>query len=292
MGRRLGSREGSETAVRTFYRQHVRTVRERSRFSQLSPIIGPKTAPTIRKRMKSKRHQAWGALPRRREPELMDNPQIGRKAHEQALRGLSRLNRASLVGSALAAPIHRLARRRRLRPIRILDIASGAGDVARELHDQLRDAGLPAEVAGCDVSPTAVEHAAARSNVVRFFRLDALRDPIPPGFDVVTCSLFLHHLDQDNAVRLLRRMGQAARHMVLVSDLRRSRFNLALTYAATHLLSRSPVVRFDGPTSVRAAYTIEEALELAHSAGLNEATVRRHWAARYLLTWERPIDGN
>jgi hypothetical protein len=89
-------------------------------------------------------------------------------------------------------------------------------------------------------------------------------------------------------VRLLRRMADAAGHLLLISDLHRSRCNLALAYAATRLLTRSPVVHYDGPASVRAAYTADEMLDLARAAGLCGANVRRHWAARFLLHWERP----
>jgi hypothetical protein len=53
---------------------------------------------------------------------------------------------------------------------------------------------------------------------VRFFVLDALGDALPTGYDVVSCSLFLHHLDGSDAVDLLRRMGAAAGRLVLVDD--------------------------------------------------------------------------
>lgn len=226
-------------------------------------------------------------LPRHREPERMDEPGIDARLHHQALRGLSRLNALSATARSLAEPIQRLARARRLQRVRVLDIACGAGDIARRLENHLSRVGIAAEVAGCDLSHTAVAHATARSGRTRFFQLDALGDRLPTDYDVLTCSLFLHHLDESQAIHLLRRMGEAARHLVIVSDLHRSRINLALTYAATRVLSRSSVVHFDGPVSVHAAYTSAEAAVMAHMAGLNGARVRRHWACRYMLEWER-----
>jgi len=39
--------------------------------------------------------------------------------------------------------------------------------------------------------------------------------------DVVMCSLFLHHIPQaQGVVALLRKMGTAARHLAVISDLR------------------------------------------------------------------------
>jgi len=221
----------------------------------------------------------------------MDDPLLDERAHVHALRGLARLNAVSRTAQALAHPIRRLARTRQLRPVRILDVACGAGDVATRLQATLTRAGVPVEVAGCDLSHLAVRHASCDGSPVRFFQLDALNDPLPDDYDVITCNLFLHHLGKEDALHLLTRLGHATRHLLLVSDLVRSRWNLALTYAATRVLTRSPVVHFDGPVSVRAAYTLAEARDLAEAAGLAGFTLRRHWAARFTLAWERPHAG-
>ncbi len=105
---------------------------------------------------------------------------------------------------------------------------------------------------------------------------------------MVMCSLFLHHLDEEQARGLLQRMRQAARYLVLVNDLRRSLFGYALAYLGTRILSASHIVHVDGPLSVQAAFTIPEVRQLAKSAGMTEATVSRRWPCRFLLTWRRP----
>jgi hypothetical protein len=53
------------------------------------------------------------------------------------------------------------------------------------------------------------------------------------------------------------------------------------------LLSRSPIVRHDGLVSAAAAFTAKEAMALADQAGLQGATLTRHWPERYLLVWSR-----
>jgi hypothetical protein len=122
---------------------------------------------------------------------------------------------------------------------------------------------------------------------VRFFVHDALRDRLPTGFDVVTCSLFLHHLSEDDAIGLLTNMESAAGRLILVNDLARSRFNYCAVWLACRLLTRSRVVRFDGPASVRSAFTPTEALALADRAGLHGATVQSQFPCRFLLSWRR-----
>jgi 2-polyprenyl-3-methyl-5-hydroxy-6-metoxy-1,4-benzoquinol methylase len=224
-------------------------------------------------------------------PEVMDQPGLDPCRHVRALRGLARINFWSGSARILWPPLADLARRLHPRPLRVLDVATGGGDVPIRLWRRARRAGLDLEVEGCDVSPVALEHARSCADragaVVGFFPLDAVRDPIPPGYDAVVSSLFLHHLDEDQAADLLRQMAAATRHLVLVNDLERCWAGLALAHLGTRLLSTSAVVHTDGPRSVRRAFTRDEARALAEQAGLRGATVSRRWPFRYLLAWGR-----
>jgi 2-polyprenyl-3-methyl-5-hydroxy-6-metoxy-1,4-benzoquinol methylase len=236
---------------------------------------------------------ALPALTRReRIPELMDDPGLDPAEHRRALAGLARINRFSGSVGVLWPPIRELAKQHPERTLRVLDVATGSGDVPVGLWVKATDARVPLHVDGCDISPTAVAaatHAAEQTGTrAEFFAHDALRDPLPAGYDVVTCSLFLHHLSEDDAVTLLRRMADAAASLVLVNDLARSRFNYLAVWLACHALSRSRVVRFDGPASVRSAFTPWEALALAERAGLSGAAVSRRFPCRYLLSWKKP----
>jgi 2-polyprenyl-3-methyl-5-hydroxy-6-metoxy-1,4-benzoquinol methylase len=229
---------------------------------------------------------------RQRRPEIMDQPGLDPAEHAAALRGLERINVLSRSGAVLWPTIARLARERPGTPLRVLDLASGGGDVPVTLARLAAKAGLDVRVAGCDVSPRAVafarERAATRGVEVEFFECDVLAGALPDGYDVITSTLFLHHLDEPAAVDVLRRMGAAARRAVLVDDLVRSRWGHALAWVGCRLLSLSRVVHHDGPVSVSAAFTPDEMMELAGRAGLDGATLRRHWPQRFLLAWSRP----
>jgi hypothetical protein len=229
---------------------------------------------------------------RRLQPELIDLPDLEPCLHAAALRGLERINWWSGSARILWPPIRYLLRAQRGRPLRLLDIATGAGDVPIGLFHKARWAGLALQLEGCDCSPQAVAHAqqqATRQNAqVRFFVHDALCGDLPKGYDVLTSSLFLHHLEEEHAISLLRRMGQAARYLLLINDLERSRSGFALAWIGTRLLTASPVVHTDGPRSVEGAFTLPEVQRLATSAGLEGFGIRRRWPCRYLLTWSRP----
>jgi 2-polyprenyl-3-methyl-5-hydroxy-6-metoxy-1,4-benzoquinol methylase len=229
---------------------------------------------------------------RRRRPEIMDQPDLSPERHRRALHGLARINFWSGSARILWPGLRDLARQLAPRPPRVLDLATGGGDVSLRLWKRARRAGVPLTLEGCDISPVAIDHAraaaAAAGADVRFFRHDALTGPPLSGYDAVTCSLFLHHLDDDEACALLRRMAETAGRLVLVNDLTRSLAGLVLAHVGTRLLTLSDVVHTDGPRSVEAAFTPKEALALAERAGLRGATVARRWPCRWLLTWSRP----
>ena len=102
---------------------------------------------------------------------------------------------------------------------------------------------------------------------------------------MVYCTLFAHHLDPPDVVRLLKAMSSKARHLVIVDDLIRSRLGYLLAWIGTRLLSGSWVVHHDGPLSVKAAFTPAEILDLASQAGLRNCVMERTWPERYRLSW-------
>lgn len=229
--------------------------------------------------------------PRQMTPERMDDPALDPREHARALVGLARINR--WTGSAgMLWPTLREEARSLGRPLRLLDVATGSGDIPVSLAKRALRTGIKLDVSGCDVSETAIVAAtrrATKANVkATFFRHDVLIDPLPTGYDIITASLFLHHLTEDDVIRVLKTMADAAGRMVVISDLSRSSLNWGFVWIGCRVLSRSPVVHFDGPVSVKAAFTPKEASELATRAGLIGATVTPRFPCRWLLTWKKP----
>ncbi|MFO0891819.1 MAG: hypothetical protein U0790_22110, partial [Isosphaeraceae bacterium] len=135
-------------------------------------------------------------------------------------------------------------------------------------------------------SPLAVayarEHAARRGACVTFFEHDAVSQTLPDGYDILTSSLFLHHLAEAEALGFLRSLA-AAGELAIVDDLRRGLPGWAVAHLGTRLLSRSRVAHVDGPRSVEGAFTTDEVRDLAHRAGWDDFEVRPRWPWRMLL---------
>jgi 2-polyprenyl-3-methyl-5-hydroxy-6-metoxy-1,4-benzoquinol methylase len=225
-------------------------------------------------------------------PELMDNPDLDVRRHVEALDALGRANAVSLTAYAIWPAIRAAAQAASHRPLRVLDVACGGGHVLCTLARRARRKGVAGDWLGWDRSPVAIEYArtlARRTNVqgARFEQADVMQDPMPAGVDIVICTLFLHHLREQDALALLRSMRDAARRFVVVSDLRRSALGRAFTWVACHTLSTSAVFRMDGMHSIAAAFTTAEARALADRAGMAGAEVRQVWPQRWLLVWDQ-----
>jgi 2-polyprenyl-3-methyl-5-hydroxy-6-metoxy-1,4-benzoquinol methylase len=231
---------------------------------------------------------------RDRQPELMDQPSLDREAHYRALDGLRTTNSVSGTSRVIWRGIlDAKILPQDGRPLRILDVAAGGGDVIIGVAKLAARNGIAIETHGCDINPAAVDYAqraADRAGIsgAKFFQLNALVDRLPDDYDVVMCTLFLHHLTDEDARQLLRRMAPAARRCVLVDDLRRNRLGYFFAWAGARLLTRSHIVHTDGPLSVRAAFTIAEMCQLAHAAGLTGVQFRCHWPERFLMSWRKP----
>jgi SAM-dependent methyltransferase len=226
------------------------------------------------------------------QPEMMDQPDLDVRRHVHALDALGRANAVSRTAAVLWPLIRAAAKDAAPRPLRVLDVACGGGHVLLSLARRAAHARLRAEWIGWDVSPVAAGYArtlADRAGVeaVRVERADALRAPMPAAVDVAICTLFLHHLHDRDAETLLRRMSRAARLGVAVADLRRTALGAAFAWVGCRLLSRSDVFRVDGMRSVAAAFTTNEARNLAERAGLTGARVSQVWPQRWLITWRK-----
>ena len=225
-------------------------------------------------------------------PEWMDQPGLDVGLHQAALRALDRVNALSLVHRLYWREIRRTALLEPHREIRVLDVACGGGDIAVWLVLAARRAGLRVAIDGCDLSPTAVSFAterAARSRVpCRFFEFNVLSGDWPADYDVIGSSLFLHHLTNVDAVRVLKQMAIATRHSVFINDLVRNRRGYLLARFVSRVLTRSPIVHSDGPDSVAGAFTTKELREMADQAGMRTATISGCWPARMLLRWNKP----
>ena len=226
------------------------------------------------------------------QPELMDSPGLEAGRFVGALKGLGRVNRVTGSAGILWPLVKATSRQKRGSPLRVLDVACGGGDVIISLWQRCRSQGLEVDFHGCDIRPLAVAHATAQAErketVVTFFQLNAVTDSIPPGYDMIMSSLFLHHLSSEKAEAFLGKAADAAGKRVVIHDLERCRAGYVLAYWGVRVLLCNDVCYQDGPRSVQAAFTIPEVTRIAEAAGLTHCAIQKRFPFRFLLQWSRP----
>ena len=197
----------------------------------------------------------------------MDRPQPVSAELEVDLRNLRQLNR--YFGS------YRLIEHfleRWIKPgsqLRILDLATGSGDIPRLIVDFARRVNAKVAVDAVDQQTSTLEIArklSASYPEIEFVQADLLtftRDP----YDIVLCSLALHHFSENDAVTVLKRCRSLSRQYVLISDLQRGWIATAGVFLLTALLFREPMTRIDARLSAQRAFSSPELRSLAERAG-------------------------
>jgi 2-polyprenyl-3-methyl-5-hydroxy-6-metoxy-1,4-benzoquinol methylase len=153
-------------------------------------------------------------------------------------------------------------------PLSILDVGAASGDMGaaiRRSHPHTTVTSLDCRISHLE--------AAAGPRIVA----DAFHLPFPQkSFDVVFCSLFLHHFDDAEVVELLRTFWARARRAVVVIDLERKPLGYYFLPLTRPLFGWQPITVHDGCVSVEAGFRADELDRLARDAGLPGVRVRRH----------------
>jgi 2-polyprenyl-3-methyl-5-hydroxy-6-metoxy-1,4-benzoquinol methylase len=221
--------------------------------------------------------------------ELMDRPQPVSVELERDLQNIRRLNRwfgsYSLISFFLRQWINSGAR------LRIIDLATGSGDIPRLIADYARKVGAEVQIDALDQQSATLEIAkrlSADYPNISFVKGNILEWDAAEPYDAVFCTLALHHFSQEDAVRVLRRCRDLSRKFVLVSDLRRSWIGTIGVYLLTATVFREPMTKFDARLSMARAFSLYELGELAKRAGWRNFGLRSFKFARQAI-WRTSV---
>lgn len=207
------------------------------------------------------------------DPELMDRPGADPTMLSEDLRNLRVINR--LFGGLSAVRkniIPFLDTMGRGREIRILDLATGSADHPMAVADLARARGDAVHITGVDKNPHMVrvarERTASYRNII-IEQQDLLSLPYSSQcFDIVLCSLAIHHFSREGVVHILQEMNRLSRTGYIVNDLSRSWVGAWTAWLYTHGTTRNPMTLHDSTVSVLRAFTPDELLSMAEEAEL------------------------
>src|SRR5262252_6873223 len=219
--------------------------------------------------------------------EMMDRPQPVSPELEGDLERLRQLNRwfgsYRLVSTFIRRWITSGAH------MRVVDLATGSGDIPRLLVDHARRIGAQIEIDAVDQQVATLEIARTLSTEypeISFHAANVLEWDCAQRYDMALCSLVLHHFSDDDAVKLLRRCRELSKKFVLVSDLRRGLLLQAGVYMLTALIFREPMTRFDARLSADRAFSFVEMRDLAIQAGWKNFARKKFRFARQAVWLE------
>src|ERR1043165_1424526 len=204
--------------------------------------------------------------------------------YEDCIGELQLVNRWMGDAHSLKATLLREVEARRLTDFSILDLGAGSGELlrvaatwARQTHRHLRAVGLEMNERMAESIIEESEQFAEISSV----RGDALQLPFADAeFDYVICSLFTHHLLDDQVVQVLREMSRVAKRRIFVIDLHRHPVPYFLYTTLGKLVLHNRLVRHDGALSILRGFKSDELLELAQRAELPDIRVEHHFPSR------------
>jgi ubiquinone/menaquinone biosynthesis C-methylase UbiE len=220
--------------------------------------------------------------------EMMDRPQPVSAELERDLERIRQLNRWFGSYQLVLGFI-----RRWIRPadsLRIVDLATGSGDIPRLIVDYARQVDANVKIDALDWQPATLEIATKLSDdypEISYRQANILEWNPDKAYDIALCTLALHHFSREDAVRMLYRCREVSSRFVLVSDLRRSFWLIAGIYLLTALIFREPMTRYDARLSVLRAFSFSEMRDLARDAGWRGFKHRKFCFSRQAISLEK-----
>lgn len=168
-------------------------------------------------------------------PEHLDDPSYPVQKKVRIVRGLHACNmfyRSYHRYVRMLTPLVEEVARREDRPARLLELASGSGDLALEIARLAQERDLPVTVIGSDYIPAYIERAAARAEErglsVEFRLVNAfeMRDIEPGEFDIVAITGSTHHFTPGQLAVLIAQSRRVATTAFVSIDARRGLDNL------------------------------------------------------------------
>ena len=221
-------------------------------------------------------------------PELMDRPQARSPELERDLSNLRQLNKwfggYEIVRDSLKCWIHPHDE------LRVLDLATGSGDIPRLVADFGRSNGCKLKIDAVDMQASTLEIARSLSTgypEIIYYQGNALEWGEDGAYDIVMCSLALHHFSEEEAIRLLRRCQKLSRRYVLMADLRRGFLASVGVYLLTATVFREPMTKYDARASAARAFSFPEMRALAERADWEDFEHEKCRYARQAIRLEK-----
>jgi len=171
-------------------------------------------------------------------------------------------------------------------PLSIADLGCGSGGMLKVINNWAKQHHIKVNLTGIDANPNVIKF--ARDNHkdlnINFLALNILSENFKThNYDIILCTLLLHHFLSEEIVELIKQLKDQARIAVIVNDLHRHPIAYYSIKWLTGLFSRSEMVKFDAPLSVKRGFNRKELIEILNKAGIQNYSLVWKYAFRWQL---------
>lgn len=160
---------------------------------------------------------------------------------------------------------------------KILDIGSGTSDnliAAKKHYPNLQILSIDKNLHTLSIS----EKSLIKVNS------DAFHLPVKKeSCNIIHTALFLHHFTEEQIQKLLKEFLRIAKDGIIINDLQRSFFALLGIKILTIIFSKSEIIKWDAPISVKRGFNKSEIISFLRNTGLRDFIIRRKWAFRWMI---------
>lgn len=214
--------------------------------------------------------------------ELMDAEDLPPDTYTRVLHDLARVNTLTLARRPTLHFLSRLGNR----PLKILDVGFGDGDMLRAIHRWAARRGQAVTLTGIDLNPNSVAAAqsATPADMAITYGTGDYAELAGQGWDVILSSLVAHHMTHEQLIAFLRFMDAEARAGWFINDLHRHGFAYMGYPLLATLMRWHPIVRHDGRLSIARSYRPAEWPPILAEAGVTGTAVERHFPFRLCVS--------
>lgn len=209
--------------------------------------------------------------------ELMEQP-CSYEELRACLHDIARVDRVTFAYRPTISWLEKLmaAHPESTRPLRVVDVGCGYGDMLRRIHSWAAKRGNAVELTGIDLNPDAIRaarEATPPAQRIEWIVGDALSDAATGKIDVVVSSLLTHHLTDSQIVQFVQWMERTARRGWFINDLHRRPVPYHLFRLLARFTNWHRFVKNDGPVSIRRSFVVEDWQRLCAAAELAAESV-------------------
>ena len=168
--------------------------------------------------------------------------------------------------------------------ITIVDLGCGNGDILRDVAQFGRKNNYSFKLTGIDANLAAIDYAKELSkdySELNFKKIDIFSEDFKKEkYDIVLCTLFLHHFKNEELIPFLKTITEKATIGIVVNDIHRHRLAYYL-FKLIGFFIKNEMVREDGLTSILRAFKKKDLENIAKELNVH-FSVQWKWAFRYL----------